>query len=76
MKYVAVHELKAHCSALLAEVSSKLESIIVTKHGKPVAKIVPIEKSSEEMENPLENTVLYYGDIESPIDVDWEAGAD
>ncbi len=35
-------EFKAHCLAVLDDVAGSRESVIVTKHGRPVAKIVPI----------------------------------
>ncbi|MDQ3761530.1 MAG: type II toxin-antitoxin system Phd/YefM family antitoxin [Actinomycetota bacterium] len=33
---------KARCLALLDEVANSHSTIVVTKHGKPVAKLVPI----------------------------------
>lgn len=33
---------KARCLALLDEVANSRSTIVVTKHGKPVAKLVPI----------------------------------
>jgi prevent-host-death family protein len=34
---------KARCLALLAEVANSRSTIVVTKHGKPMAKLVPID---------------------------------
>ncbi len=65
-------EFKAKCLKLVDEVARTRESIIVTKHGKPVAKVVPIEA-----EKPLSNfgymagTLKITGDIISPIDEEW-----
>ena len=75
MKHVAIHELNAHCSALLNAVANKMEPIIITRHGKPLAKIVPVVQEDDDFENPLKGTLISYGDIESPIDIDWEAMA-
>ena len=41
MKRLSVHEAKAHFSAVLKEVAEG-ETIIVTKHDKPVAQITPV----------------------------------
>ncbi len=41
MKTIGAAEFKAKCLALLDEVDS--EGIIITKRGKPVAKLVPVE---------------------------------
>ena len=42
-KSVAASEFKAKCLALLAEVSETCQELVVTKRGKPVARVVPIE---------------------------------
>ena len=51
---VAVHQLKASLSKLLARAQSG-EVIEVTSHQKPIARIVGIPKSSEE---PLNSLIL------------------
>ncbi|OFX25918.1 MAG: hypothetical protein A2V77_09765 [Anaeromyxobacter sp. RBG_16_69_14] len=61
---------KTHCLALLDEVKATGETLIVTKRGKPVAKVVP----SEDVEpKPLRGSVRYHGDIVAPIDEPWDA---
>jgi len=76
MKYIAAGVFKAKCLALLNEVSQNHEPIIVTKRGKPVAKIVPFDNNKKLEENPLKGSVTYLGDVISPIDVEWEAAKD
>ncbi|HRK21795.1 MAG TPA: type II toxin-antitoxin system prevent-host-death family antitoxin [Fimbriimonadaceae bacterium] len=44
MKTVGAFEAKTHLSSLLEEVESG-QTVTITKHGKPVAKLVPMEKS-------------------------------
>ena len=69
---VPAGEFKTKCLALLDEVRDTREEIIVTKRGKPVAKLVPIGRP----EIPdLRYMVEWVGDVESPIDVEWEADA-
>lgn len=41
MKHVTVYQAKAHLSALLAEVEAG-EEVLVTRHGKPVARITGV----------------------------------
>ena len=43
MKTVGVYEAKTHLPQLLDEVSEG-QSILITRHGKPVARLVPIER--------------------------------
>jgi antitoxin (DNA-binding transcriptional repressor) of toxin-antitoxin stability system len=49
-KTVNIHEAKTHLSRLLAELGPD-DQIILAKMGKPIAKIVPIQK--EVSERPL-----------------------
>lgn len=62
-------EFKTHCLALLDEVAETGREIIVTKRGKPVAKVTPIEAPKS-----LEGSVTVLGDIVSPIfdEDDWD----
>ena len=43
MREIAASEFRAKCLALLDEVAKTREELVVTKRGKPVAKIVPVE---------------------------------
>jgi prevent-host-death family protein len=62
-------EFKTHCLALLDEVAETGREIIVTKRGKPVAKLTPIEPPKS-----LKGSVTILGDIIGPAfdDDDWE----
>ncbi len=73
MKIIQAGKFKAQCLALLDEVAQSHNPIVVTKHGKPVAKIVPIEKQSDNEKKPLRGSVVYMGDVISKIDEKWEA---
>ena len=67
---VAAGEFKAKCLALLDEVALTGQDIVVTKRGKPVAKIVPLD----EKEIPsLSGSVLWEKDIVSPVGDAWDA---
>lgn len=63
-------KFKTHCLALLDDVALTGKQLVVTKRGKPVAKVVPIED-----EEPLSllGSVLWERDIVSPIDEEWDA---
>ena len=43
MNAVPAGEFKTHCLRLLDEVAETGKEIVVTKRGKPVARVVPIE---------------------------------
>ncbi len=40
---VAISELKAHCLRLVDEVARGRFELVVTKRGKPIARVVPLE---------------------------------
>ena len=62
-------EFKAKCLALLDEVRDKDEEIIVTKRGKAVARLVPIEKKEWQS---MAGTILWQADDIITPDDDWQ----
>jgi prevent-host-death family protein len=66
---IAIPEFETNCLSLVDEVAATGEPVILTKAGEPIAKIVPINKKSR----PLLGSVLWEGDIVSPIDEAWDA---
>jgi prevent-host-death family protein len=40
---LAASDFKAHCLALLDEVAETGESLVVTKRGRPVARVAPLQ---------------------------------
>lgn len=46
---VSASVFKAKCLAMLDDVAESGEAITVTKHGRPVARLVPIEASAPTM---------------------------
>ncbi len=70
---IAAGEFKAHCLALLDEVNATGEEIVITKRGKPVARICPLPPESEALDwRSLKGSVITLGDIVSPMDEeDW-----
>ncbi len=64
---------KAKCLQIMDEVAATREPVIVTKFGKPVAKLVPIAEKKFDIIGAMRGSVLWEGDIISPIDVEWDA---
>lgn len=65
---------KAKCLQLLDTVATQREPLVITKRGKPVAKLVPIPPEGEVF-GALSGSVLYESDIVAPIDAEWDAAA-
>jgi prevent-host-death family protein len=61
MKQMAAAKFKAQCLALLDEVDA--EGLVITKRGKPVAKLIPIASESATLIGSLEGKVEIRGDI-------------
>ncbi len=47
MREVGLLEAKTHLSALVAEVERGGETIVITRHGKPVAELTPSAQAKE-----------------------------
>ncbi|MDP6779664.1 MAG: type II toxin-antitoxin system Phd/YefM family antitoxin [Candidatus Latescibacteria bacterium] len=73
MKTVPAGKFKTHCLSLLAEVADTHKTLVVTKHGKPLAQVIPMVADSAPGENPLKGTVVFERDIVDPVEVEWEA---
>jgi prevent-host-death family protein len=71
-KTIAAGEFKARCLTLMDDVQSTREPLVITKWGKPVAKLVPIGNKKNEWIGRLDGVIKIVGDIESPID-GWES---
>ena len=67
-KNVPAGRFKAECLAMLDRVAEAHEVYIVTKHGRPVAQVAPIE----ETRSSLRGSVTIVGDIVSPVLDDWD----
>jgi prevent-host-death family protein len=69
---IGAGDFKAKCLKLLDEVARTREPLVVTKHGKAVAKLVPIPPETG-LFGALAGSVRQEGDIVSPLENDWEA---
>jgi len=74
MKTVAAGKFKALCLALMDEVQSTREPLVVTKKGHPVVKLVPAESKPKDVFGCMRGEIEILGDIVSPAVPleDWE----
>ena len=68
MKKVAAGHFKAQCLKLMDKVEATREPLVITKRGKPVAKLVPIDSRRDDFIGRLVGKMKIVGDIESPIE--------
>lgn len=75
MKKVPVSEAKAHLLSLVNHVAATGESVVVTKRGRPVAKVIPFRPEKEKpFFGRLKGFATLKGEITKPIipAEDWE----
>lgn len=71
-RIVPAGRFKAECLALLDDVASTGEAIVVTKRGRPVARVVAVTEPPS-----LRGSVTFNvsdDELVAPIDIDWHAG--
>ena len=74
MKSMAISEFKAHALRVLDEVARSRESVLVTKRGKPLVRVVPLDEQEESRPGKLADALVFEGDIVSPLGEEmWEA---
>jgi prevent-host-death family protein len=72
---VPAAQFKAHCLSLLERVRQSRRPIVVTKHGRPVAKVVPLRSESPSILGFSKGTAKILGDLVAPTGERWEADA-
>lgn len=68
-------EFKAKCLRLMDEVESQRTPIFITKRGKPVAKLMPLDDEAPNIFGMLSGSVIAAGDLTAPIGEAWDADA-
>jgi prevent-host-death family protein len=67
MSDVPATEFKAKCLELMDRVAEQHETFVITKRGKPVARLVPVERKPDEpLFGGLEDMVEEVSDIVAP----------
>ncbi|HET6178243.1 MAG TPA: type II toxin-antitoxin system Phd/YefM family antitoxin [Candidatus Sulfotelmatobacter sp.] len=69
MKTMPAGAFKVHCLKVMDEVQAKRQAGVITKRGKSVAKLVPVEEEKDEIFGFMKGKgkIEIKGDIVSPI---------
>jgi len=69
---------KATCLALMDRVRERREEYVITKHGTPVAKLVPVgaDETPRKAFGWMKGSVTECGDVIGPTGVEWDAPKD
>jgi prevent-host-death family protein len=70
MKQIAAAKFKEQCLSILDDVAE--EGLVITKHGKPVAKLIPIRAESASLIGALKGKMTIKGNILS-TEIRWRA---
>ena len=70
MKKIAAAKFKEQCLAILDRLGP--EGVVVTKHGRPVARVLPVRESSADLIGALRGRVAIKGDL-LRTGISWEA---
>jgi len=73
MKTIAAAEFKAHCLMLMDDVQATKRPLVITKRGKPVAKLVPIEGPKDDFIGRLKGVFEVVGNLEDDPPEPWES---
>ncbi len=66
-------EFKAKCLKLMDEVNATGEELVITKRGKPVARLVPAKAERRSLLGCTKGSIKILGDIIEPaVDPGWE----
>jgi len=72
-RMVKASEFETNCHDLMNHVVEDGEVVVITRDGKPVARLVPVEGKSATLFGVMRDRIQISGDIIEPIDVDWAA---
>jgi prevent-host-death family protein len=69
---IGAGDFKAKCLQLLDSVAEHREPLVITKRGKPVARLVPMPPNVK-LFGAMAGSVLNEADIIGPIDIEWDS---
>jgi len=72
-RQIAAGQFKATCLAVLDEVQRERKEIVITKRGKPVARLVPVEEAVPDIFGRMKGSGVILGDIVGPTGEIWDA---
>ncbi len=67
MKTIPAARFKAGCLKIMDEVKARREPVLITKKGKPVARLLPVEEPTGDVFGCLAEELEIAGDITAPV---------
>jgi prevent-host-death family protein len=73
MQKIPAAQFKAKCLSVMEQVSETGEPVLVTKHGKPVVRVVPAGTGDEDIFGFMSGKARIAGDVETTTPLsDWQ----
>jgi prevent-host-death family protein len=73
MKTISAADFKATCLQVLDTVAETRQGVVVTKRGKPVARVVPLVNRPDNIVGAMKGAIEILGDIVGPVGARWKA---
>ena len=73
---IKASEFKAKCLKLMDEVAESGEEIVITKHGRPVSRLMPYREKPKSLFGRGKGMIQIHGDIVEPMPAEWFEDAD
>jgi prevent-host-death family protein len=70
---ISAAQFKAQCLKLMDLVEKTRESIVITKHGRPVAQLAPVSADTDSLFGYMKDTMKVEGDVLAPVEEKWSA---
>ena len=67
MRTIPAAKFKAGCLKIMDEVREGREPVLITKKGKPVARLVPVDEPARDVFGCLSGELEIAGDIVAPV---------
>lgn len=75
-RLIGVSEFRERCSKLIDDVAVSGDEIIITKRGRPIARLIPFRALPKSLFGIDKGNMRILGDIVEPLDIEWEASRD
>ncbi len=72
VRTITASEFRAKCLALMDEVAETGEEILITKRGKPVARLTAYRERPKTLYGKYRGQIKIYGDLDELDDEGWE----
>lgn len=71
---MSVSEFKIHCLSVFEKLRRDGQEIVISKHGEPIAKVLPLRKNVQLLRGSMKGQIVLLGDIVQGNGAsDWDA---